>query len=153
MKEGTDAASHPKLYEIRLLICVAQADGYLDDEEMERIFRQVNLDIFTVRERQVFHDDLENPKNPEDLAREVSPYLSEPEKMMLVRKMFKLATLDKEISQEEVTMVYLIGRALGLIDSKIKEIETWVMEGINWLARWETIVRTVQPLKNKKVSS
>jgi len=120
---------------------------------MERIFRQVNLDIFTVRERQVFHDDLENPKNPEDLAREVSPYLSEPEKMMLVRKMFKLATLDKEIAQEEVTMVYLIGRALGLIDSKIKEIETWVMEGINWLARWENIVRTVQPLKNKKVSS
>jgi uncharacterized tellurite resistance protein B-like protein len=140
MKEGTDAASHPKLYEIRLLICVAQADGYLDEEEKERIFHQVNLDIFTVRERQILHDDLEHPKNPEELAQEVCPYLTMPEKMMLIRKMFKLASLDKEITQEEIVVIYLIGETLGLTRDKIAEIQEWVVEGMAWLLRWENIV-------------
>jgi uncharacterized tellurite resistance protein B-like protein len=140
MKEGTDAASHPKLYEIRLLICVAQADGYLDEEEKERIFHQVNLDIFTVRERQMLHDDLEHPKNPEELAQEVCPYLTMPEKMMLIRKMFKLASLDKEITQEEIVVIYLIGETLGLTRDKIAEIQEWVVEGMAWLLRWENIV-------------
>jgi uncharacterized membrane protein YebE (DUF533 family) len=140
MKEGTDAASHPKLYEIRLLICVAQADGYLDEEEKERIFHQVNLDIFTVRERQMLHDDLEHPKNPEELAQEVCPYLTMPEKMMLIRKMFKLASLDKEMTQEEIVVIYLIGETLGLTRDKIAEIQEWVVEGIAWLLRWENIV-------------
>jgi uncharacterized membrane protein YebE (DUF533 family) len=140
MKEGTDAASHPKLYEIRLLICVAQADGYLDEEEKERIFHQVNLDIFTVRERQMLHDDLEHPKNPEELAQEVCPYLTMPEKMMLIRKMFKLASLDKEMTQEEIVVIYLIGETLGLTRDKIAEIQEWVVEGITWLLRWENIV-------------
>jgi uncharacterized membrane protein YebE (DUF533 family) len=152
MKEGTDAASHPKLYEIRLLICVAQADGYLDDEETERIFHQVNLDIFTVRERQVFHDDLENPKNPVELAQEVTPYLSELDKMMLIRKMFKLAALDEEIAQEEIAVIYVIGKELGIAESKIKEIEDWVIEGINWNSRWENIVTNTKKQVNKKVS-
>ncbi|AMA73710.1 MULTISPECIES: DUF533 domain-containing protein [Aneurinibacillus] len=140
MKEITDAASHPKLYEIRLLICVAQADGYMDEEEKERIFQQVNLDTFTVRERQIFHDDLENPKDPKALALEVSPYLTTLEKMMLIRKMFKLASLDKEIVSEEIALIYSIGQALGLALDKIKEIEQWVREGIAWMARWENIV-------------
>ncbi|MBN6188416.1 DUF533 domain-containing protein [Aneurinibacillus sp. BA2021] len=147
-----DAASHPKLYEIRLLICVAQADGYLDDEEMERIFRQVNLDVFTVRERQIFHDDLENPKNAEELALEVRPYLEQTEKMVLARKMFKLAALDKEIAQEEIAMIYCIGKTLGLTEHTIKQIETWVMEGITWQARWNGIVADAMTNSDKKAS-
>lgn len=152
MKEATDAATHPKLYEIRLLICVAQADGYLDDEEMERIFHQVNLDIFTVRERQVFHDDLENAKDPEVLAREVSPYLSVPEKMVLLRKMFKLAALDKDIAKEEISVIYTIGHALDITRSKIEQVESWVMEGISWLRRWDSIAGSESPVKDKNIT-
>lgn len=150
MMGEADAASHPKLYEIRLLICVAQADGYLDDEEMQRIFQQVNLDVFTVRERQIFHDDLENPKNAEELALEVSPYLDHTEKMVLIRKMFKLAALDKEIAQEEIAMIHCIGKALGLTEYTIKQIKEWVMEGITWQSRWSGIVQDAMVPSDKK---
>jgi uncharacterized tellurite resistance protein B-like protein len=140
MNEMVDAAEHPKLYEIRLLICVAQADGYLDESEKERIFHQVNLDIFTVRERQIFHDDIENPKKPTDLAEEVSPYLSQEDKLMLIRKMFKLAALDKDITEEEKETVYLIAQSLGIEAEKVKAVEHWVKEGVSWAAKWKVII-------------
>lgn len=139
MHEKLDAASHPRLYEIRLLICAAQADGYLDDIEQEKIFRQVNLDIFSVRERQIFHDDLEYPKNPKDLASELSPYITDEEKMLLIRKMFKLVAMEKVMTNEERRMIFTTGCELGIQDEKIKEIEQWVMEGVAWISRWDVI--------------
>lgn len=140
MHEWADAASHPKLYEIRLLICVAQADGYLDEIEQEKIFRQVNLDIFSVRERQIFHDDLEYPKDPKELAEQLSPYITQEEKMILIRKMFKLVAMEKRMTAEERRMIFVIGRELGIQEETITEIEHWVMEGAAWISRWDAIV-------------
>ncbi|BAU29176.1 uncharacterized protein DUF533 [Aneurinibacillus soli] len=140
MHEWADAASHPKLYEIRLLICAAQADGYLDDIEQEKIIRQVNLDIFSVRERQIFHDDLEYPKNPKELASQLCPYITDEEKMMLIRKMFKLVAMEKVMTAEERRMIFTIGRELGIQDEKIEEIEQWIMEGIAWMSRWDSVI-------------
>ena len=140
MHEWADAASHPKLYEIRLLSCAAQADGYLDEIEQEKIFRQVNLDIFSVRERQIFHDDLEYPKDPKELAEQLSPYINDEEKMMLLRKMFKLVAMEKRMTAEERRMIFTIGCELGISEDKIIEIEHWIMEGVAWISRWDEIV-------------
>ncbi|WP_051331145.1 DUF533 domain-containing protein [Aneurinibacillus terranovensis] len=139
MYEPVSAAEHPQVYEIRLLICVAQADGYLDKEEKEKIFQQVHLDMFSVRERQIFHDDIENPKDPIAIANEVGPHLSYHAKLMLTRKMFKLADMGEGLTEEETTAIYQIARCLGLKEEKIREIEHWVVEGMAWIARWDEI--------------
>lgn len=128
-----------KIYGIRLLICVAQADGYVDETEKEWIYHQVGQDVFSVRERQVFHDDMENPKDWEGLAEEICPLLTLQDKLLFIRKLFKLASLDKEIHVEEKKLIYQISYALQLEEGKIKEIENWVVDGINWLARWDQI--------------
>lgn len=140
MLEHVSAAEHPQVYEIRLLICVAQSDGYLDNDEKENIFRQVHLDMFSVRERQIFHDDIENPKEPIAIAREVGPYLSYDAKLVLTRKMFKLAVMDDGLTEDERIVIYQIAECLGLEEEKIGQIEHWVVDGLNWLSRWDTIM-------------
>jgi uncharacterized membrane protein YebE (DUF533 family) len=139
MLEPVSAAEHPQVYEIRLLICVAQADGYLDEDEKKNIFRQVHLKTFSVRERQMFHDDIENPKEPVSIAREVGPHLSYPEKLTLTRKMFKLAAMDGGLIEGERTAIYQIAECLGIRDMKVREIEEWILEGVDWLSKWESI--------------
>ncbi|HBI02768.1 MAG TPA: hypothetical protein DDY49_01890 [Paenibacillaceae bacterium] len=129
-----------KIYEIRLLICVAQADGYIDEIEKECIFRQVQQDLFSVKERQIFHDDIENPKDWKLLAEEIAPLINWSEKLFLTRKLFKLASKDNFIQKEETDMIYQIARTLGIDQKKIQEIENWVIEGMDWAARWSNIV-------------
>jgi uncharacterized tellurite resistance protein B-like protein len=129
-----------KIYEIRLLICVAQADGYIDELEKECIFRQVQQDLFSVKERQIFHDDIENPKDWKQLAEEVAPLINWQEKLYLIRKLFKLASKDNLIQKEETDMIYQIANTLGIHKKKVQEIENWVIEGMRWSARWGSIV-------------
>lgn len=129
-----------KISGIRLLICVAQADGYVDDMEKEWIYHQVGQDVFSVRDRQVFHDDMENPKDWKVLAEEICPLLTRKDKLLLIRKLFKLAALDKHIKVEEKKMIYEISHTIKVEVDKIEQIENWVMDGINWISEWDQIL-------------
>lgn len=141
MQERLGFKKSSKIYEIRLLICVAQADGYIDDIEKECIFRQVQQELYSVKERQIFHDDIENPKDWKLLAQEVAPLINWSDKMFLIRKLFKLATKDNLLQKEETEMIYQIAQIIGIDHMKIKEIENWVIEGMDWSARWRKIVQ------------
>lgn len=140
MQEHIKTSKGAKIYGIRLLICVAQADGYMDETEKEWIYYQVGKDVYSVRERQVFHDDMENPKDWQKFAEEICPLLTWKEKLIFIRKIFKLASLDKQIKIEEKNIIYQISYVLQVEEEKIKEIENWVMDGINWVAKWNQIL-------------
>lgn len=140
---GTKKGS--RIYEIRLLICVAQADGYIDEVEKEWIFRHVQQELFSVRERQIFHDDIENPKDCRLLAEGISSLLNWNEKMMLIRKLFKLACSDKKISIEEKEVIYQIASILEIEEEKTKQVENWIVDGMKWLERWEEILAESLP--------
>lgn len=126
-------------HSIRLMICVGHADGYMSGKELSRIYRMVESQHFTLRERQIIMDDLDHPKHPDVMAREMA-HLPRSEKLKLLRHLYQVAIADRKLSEKETAMIRNIA-ALLQIETEIQEqVEAWVLEGIERQERWRRIV-------------
>jgi uncharacterized tellurite resistance protein B-like protein len=124
---------------IRLMICVGHADGYMGTKEMTSISQMVNNERFTLRERQVLMDDLDNPKSPEEIVEEMLPLDLAP-KLTLIRQLYHIALVDHKLSSAEQCEIRRIAGLLGIDDAKQQQVESWIAEGIAWRERWQQIV-------------
>nr|WP_194246881.1 TerB family tellurite resistance protein [Brevibacillus borstelensis] len=124
---------------IRLIICVGHADGYIGNKEVSRIHELVNSEHFTLRERQILMDDMDYPKQPETIVKDMVD-LSLPEKLGLLRQLYKIALVDQKLSLAETLEIRRISCLLGISEEKQKQVEEWIVEGIQWRDRWKEIV-------------
>lgn len=124
---------------IRLMICVGHADGYMSEKEIGYIYRIVESEYFNLRERQIIMDDIDNPKQPEQLVAELGN-LSQVEKLRLLRYLYHIAVADQKITSSEKLEIRRIAKLLGIEPEKLQQVEDWVIEGIHWKERWKKIV-------------
>jgi uncharacterized tellurite resistance protein B-like protein len=135
----TDKDKQMLFTSIRLMICVGHADGYMGAKEMNRIHELVNAEHFTLRERQILMDDLDDPKRPEVIVADMVD-LSHSEKLTLLRQLYQIALIDRKLSVPEAQQIRRIACLLGIPDVKQREVEEWIYEGIQWRERWKLIV-------------
>ena len=124
---------------IRLMICVGHADGYIGNKEMSRIHEMVNAEYFTLKERQILIDDMDYPKRPEVIIEDLVD-LSLEEKLMLMRKLYHMALIDRKLSALESKEIRRIACLLGISPEKQHQVEEWIKEGIRWRESWNDIV-------------
>ncbi|WP_126425697.1 DUF533 domain-containing protein [Brevibacillus marinus] len=130
---------HILFQSIRLMICVGHADGYMGEKEIGRIYRIVESEHFTLRERQVIMDDIDNPKRPEQLVADMAD-LTRTEKLRLLRYLYHIAVADRKLTTAEKQEIRRIARLLGIEQEKLQQVEDWIIEGIHWKERWQKIV-------------
>jgi uncharacterized tellurite resistance protein B-like protein len=135
----TDKDKHILFTSIRLMICVGHADGYMGEKEVNRIFGLVNSEHFTLRERQILMDDLDNPKSPELIVADMTD-LTLGEKLTMLRKLYQIALVDRKLSVAEGNEIRRIACLLGISNEKQRQVEEWIYEGIQWRERWKQIV-------------
>jgi uncharacterized tellurite resistance protein B-like protein len=84
-------------------------------------------------------DDMDYPKRPETIVADLMD-LTRAEKLMLLRKLYRIALIDHKLSQAETNEIRRIARLLGIPEGKIAQVEAWIEEGIRWRERWKKIV-------------
>lgn len=124
---------------IRLMICVGHADGYIGNKEVNRIHEMVNSEHFTLKERQILMDDMDYPKRPEDIVRDLVD-LSQTEKLVMMRKLYHMALIDRKLSPKESKEIARIACLIGISEEKQAQVEEWITDGIKWRERWNEIV-------------
>jgi len=124
---------------IRLMICVGHADGYIGNKEMNRIHELVNSEHFTLKERQILMDDMDDPKRPEVIVEDLMD-LSLSEKLMIMRKLYHMALIDHKLSPKEANAIGRIACLIGISKEKQEQVEEWIIDGIRWRERWDHIV-------------
>lgn len=124
---------------IRLMICVCHADGYIGNKEISRIHELVNSEHFTLKERQILMDDMDYPKRPEVIVEDLVD-LSQAEKLVMMRKLYHMALIDRRLSPKETMEISRIACLMGISPEKQRQVEEWIKEGIRWRERWEEIV-------------
>lgn len=124
---------------IRLMICVGHADGYIGNKEVNRIHELVNSEHFTLKERQILMDDMDDPKRPEVIVEDLMD-LSLPEKLMIMRKLYHMALIDRKLSPKEAKAIGKIASLIGISEEKQAQVEEWITDGIKWRERWNKIV-------------
>ncbi|MEJ8546765.1 TerB family tellurite resistance protein [Brevibacillus borstelensis] len=139
MYTKTEKDKHILFASIRLIICVGHADGYIGNKEVSRIHELVNSEHFTLRERQILMDDMDYPKRPETIVKDMVD-LSLSEKLGLLRQLYKIALVDHKLSLAETLEIRRISCLLGIPEEKQRQVEEWIVEGIQWRDRWKDIV-------------
>ncbi|WP_400164815.1 DUF533 domain-containing protein [Brevibacillus sp. TJ4] len=124
---------------IRLMICVGHADGYIGNKEVSRIHDMVNGEHFTLKERQILMDDLDYPKRPEVIIEDLVD-LNLEEKLIMMRKLYYMALIDRKLSALESNEIRRIASLLGISPEKQHQVEEWIKEGIRWKESWNDIV-------------
>ncbi|MBO8164964.1 MAG: TerB family tellurite resistance protein [Brevibacillus sp.] len=124
---------------IRLMICVGHADGYMGEKEIGRVYRMVESEPFSLRERQILMDDIDNPKQPEELVAGMTR-LNRSEKLRLLRQLYHIAVADRKLTTGEQNEIRRIASLLGIEQEKLQQVEDWILEGIHWKERWQTII-------------
>jgi uncharacterized tellurite resistance protein B-like protein len=140
MQTAADKDKHILFKSIRLMICVGHADGYMGKKEMSRIHQMVNCEHFTLRERQILIDDIDSPKSPETIVADMVQ-LTQGEKLTVLRQLYHIALADRKLTEAEQKEIRRIAKLLGIAEAKLREVEEWVYEGINWRERWQQIVK------------
>ncbi|GAA4703392.1 DUF533 domain-containing protein [Brevibacillus fulvus] len=124
---------------IRLMICVGHADGYVGEKEISRIYQVVGNEPFSLRDRQILMNDIDEPKSPESILAEAIT-LTLTEKLTLLRKLYNMAIIDRKLNKAEEQEIRKISQLLGISEEKQRQVEEWVYEGLKWKARWEEIL-------------
>jgi len=124
---------------IRLMICVGHADGYIGNKELSRIQELVNAEHFTLKERQILMDDMDYPKQPEVIVQDLIDLTLE-EKLMIMRMLYRMALIDRKLSDLENEEIHRIAGLLGISPEKRRQVEEWIKEGLEWRERWNEII-------------
>lgn len=124
---------------LRLMICVGHADGWMGEKEVSRIYEMVDIEPFSLRDRQMLMSDIDDPKCPETIVADMID-LTQTEKLTILRKLYHIALIDRKLSAKEETEIKRIACLLGISQEKQQEVEEWVYDGIKWRGRWQQIV-------------
>lgn len=135
----TEKDKHILFASIRLMICVGHADGYIGNKEVDQIHDIVNAEHFTLKERQILMDDMDYPKRPEVIVEDLVD-LTQSEKLVMMRKLYHMALIDRKLSPMETKEIARIASLIGISQEKQAQVEEWIREGIAWRERWKEIV-------------
>lgn len=135
----TEKDKHILFASIRLMICVGHADGYIGNKEVNRIHEMVNSEHFTLKERQILMDDMDYPKRPEVIVEDMID-LTQTEKLIMMRKLYHMALIDRKLSPKESEEIARIACLMGISEEKQAQVEEWITDGIRWRERWNEIV-------------
>ncbi|MGG1659394.1 DUF533 domain-containing protein [Brevibacillus sp. NRS-1366] len=139
MYTKTEKDKHILFASIRLMICVGHADGYIGNKEVDQIHDIVNAEHFTLKERQILMDDMDYPKRPEVIVEDLVD-LTQSEKLVMMRKLYHMALIDRKLSPMETKEIARIASLIGISQEKQAQVEEWIREGIAWRERWKEIV-------------
>ncbi|WP_373897766.1 hypothetical protein ACER0A_011030 [Haloimpatiens sp. FM7315] len=62
------------------------------------------------------------------------------ESLFFIQQAVQLCVMDGVYHHEEKKEIKLLGKELGLLESSIEKIETWVEDGLKWQALGETLL-------------
>ncbi len=74
-------------------------------------------------------------KSPEELGQLICTIKSIRTRRFILREMVMLAVADHEISDKEMTDIYMAGTTAGIKEDKINDFFLWAAEGIDWQIR------------------
>ncbi len=115
---------------MELLVYMARADGQVADAEREVLHQYADL----VR---VDFDEIDGDLSPEELV----PHFTSPESRVIVlAELFRLSHLDGLFSDGEQSAILEIASLMGVPMMLLREIEQWVVEGLQWVWRGEEIL-------------
>ena len=115
---------------MELMLYMAKADGKV--EEIETILLEQYADLFAID-----LTELEGDFAPEELA----PHFESPEaRIVVLQELLRLAHLNGVFNTDEQSAMLEVASLLGVPLHLLREIETWVVEGIQWTLRGEDLL-------------
>lgn len=115
---------------MELMVYMAKADGRV--EEVEAILLEQYAGIFAMD-----LTELEGDFGPEELA----PHFDSPESRIIVlQELLRLAHLNGVFNTDEQSAMLEVASLLGVPLDLLREVETWVVEGIQWTLRGEKLL-------------
>lgn len=117
---------------LAILARIAWADGIIEDEEINEIFKVVNsicareFSLHDVKE--AISDAKDNPDDALAVATRVGNMMNDSGKEMIIQAVYLVANADGDFAREEQDMIMEIGAGLGLRPAYIKGILSELME-------------------------
>ena len=132
---GADSANIRAEFEtatMKILTRMAWADGVIEPEEIDEIFKVVNSICAKEYSRHDVEEAIREAKdNPEDalaVATQVGNMLNDGGKEMIIQAVYLIANSDGDFAKEEADMIMEIGAGLGLRPAYIKGILSELVE-------------------------
>lgn len=124
-----------KLSFMRGLIYLAKADGEID--ESEKVFFTQAAATLNMNENSMaqVNERIESADNELVLN-----FDDKKQSLFLIREAIQLCYVDGKYDDNEKSAIAEMSRQLNVSTSKVNEIENWVIEGINWSRRGESII-------------
>ena len=126
------ASSEEKLVFFKVLLHLADADGFTDKNEITFIKEAAKAQGIEVDSLKDFEDEA---KVLEEIKIIKNRHLA----MELIREMCMLSHVDNILSDEETLFIGKVGIALGIEMEKIEQISNWVIDHIFWLEQAKVI--------------
>lgn len=119
---------------LELLIHLAKADGTIEDIEneiLEQYADLVEVDFSSL--------------NGDLPLEEILPQFESPtSKIIAVQELLRLAHLDDYFHDDEKATIREVAARLGVSDALLQKVETWVVDGLNWMWRGEEILEEAE---------
>lgn len=122
-------SNREKLGLMQLITFIANADGNITKDEMSFLSNYAD--------EQNIEFDVSIDSNLEEACSLIE---SERSKVIVIQEIVKMALADGHYDLEERKGALAIANMLSLPLNKFEEIESWVIEGIEWLAKGEKMV-------------
>ncbi|WP_321328445.1 hypothetical protein [uncultured Ilyobacter sp.] len=122
-----------KVVFLKLLTYLSKIDKNISENEVVFIER-IAQDIGVVIDKNFF--DLE----VQDLKELLSSFKNEQSKNILLTELINLAFSDDNYSHDERKGILEISRLLDVSESKLSEIENWIIEGNTWLYKGSKLI-------------
>ena len=118
-----------KMALLKLITGIAKADGEITKEE---------ADFLSVYASEIgVSVDLDSDFSIEDTCALLCSYKA---KIITMQEIIKMALVDGNYDEQERNGALIISQTLGIPLEKFLEIENWVIEGHNWVARGEKLL-------------
>lgn len=115
---------------IKGLINVIKADGVIDESEKTFLSDFLNNFDFDNKDKEEINNFLNSNNNEVTISFE-----NDTQKLFFLKEALQLCYIDGEYHDEEKRLIMDIGKKLGINVEKIKNVEKWTAEGIEWYKR------------------
>jgi hypothetical protein len=119
-----------------VLAIIANADNVLKEEEMSFFESRMARMLINPKLRSQFRDLLRNEYDVEETIKK----MDQKTLRLALRDGVFLAAADGEVHPSEVEAIRIVAKYAGVDDDKLKDIWTWVQDGLEWMSNGPSLL-------------
>lgn len=128
-----------------VLAIIANADNVLREEEMSFFESRMARMLINPKLRTQFRDLLRNEYDVEETIKEMDTKTLR----LALRDGIFLAASDGEVHPSEVDTIKIVAKYAGVDSARLKEIWSWVQEGLEWMSSGPSLLEVALRDKNE----